>query len=592
MSEPTLVKLSEIKPNPYQPRTAEDTAAIAEIAVNIFRNGLMQIPSARRVNGHYELVFGHTRKAAYDLLATQGVPSADIAPDKRYSQMPLYIHDLDDRQMFEMAVAENIKRRDLNPIEQATAMQRYMNEFDANSKQAAELFGMSDATVRGVVRLLDLPKQVQDKVASGEISQSAARGLLTLQRISPKSVEKAAKDIADGDNPDTAIDYALMDAKGVKQIYSMDFDPSTNTFNHLPELTLNDIPKVLGIENKGNDRRLFNCIKQANDVYGLIAIWKTSDFETDPALAEKVEHLIKPPACTACPFYARVDGSSYCGIPACADRKTESNISDRLEADSKKLGIAIYQESDGDTFLLDRWNDAHRKQVTKRHADLRLMIVSERSNNGYWSRELGIHNRIGVFAVGKLCEKYKQAKAQEAAESGRTTKDSTPAQRIQAITQEVNRDVVIETYDALMFDVFAHHLEPALTGVKDATLLGVLAERLDVDNERAQELQKEKRSAAAELKYRRQCVMVDLLQGKMMWQARTDAQDAKAPAASLAKHVRKIAAAWGVTLGKDFDLAVTEADKRIQETRKARITEMLEEHGLTVSAATGKGKKK
>src|SRR6185503_17150995 len=68
-----LVELDQIQDNPYQQRQDEDTDAIAEIAVSIFRNGLLQIPSARRANGHYELVFGHTRKAAYRLLATKRI---------------------------------------------------------------------------------------------------------------------------------------------------------------------------------------------------------------------------------------------------------------------------------------------------------------------------------------------------------------------------------------------------------------------------------------------------------------------------------------------------------------------------------------
>ena len=71
-----LVELNQIENNPYQQRQDEDTDAIAEIAVSIFRNGLLQIPSARAVNGHYQLVFGHTRKAAYEMLATKGVPGA------------------------------------------------------------------------------------------------------------------------------------------------------------------------------------------------------------------------------------------------------------------------------------------------------------------------------------------------------------------------------------------------------------------------------------------------------------------------------------------------------------------------------------
>src|SRR5690348_3249528 len=112
MENQTLVPLDLIDPNPYQPRQTEDTEAVAEIADSIARNGLMQIPSARQVNGRYQLAFGHTRLAAFKMLQEEC--------------MPLVIRELDDLQMFELGVSENIKRRDLNPIEQAEAMRRYM----------------------------------------------------------------------------------------------------------------------------------------------------------------------------------------------------------------------------------------------------------------------------------------------------------------------------------------------------------------------------------------------------------------------------------------------------------------------------------
>jgi ParB family chromosome partitioning protein len=83
-AQAVLIPLKQIKPNPYQPRQDEDIATITEIAINIFRNGLMQTPSARAANGHYELVFGHTRRAAFELLATRGIGSRD-ATDKRFA---------------------------------------------------------------------------------------------------------------------------------------------------------------------------------------------------------------------------------------------------------------------------------------------------------------------------------------------------------------------------------------------------------------------------------------------------------------------------------------------------------------------------
>ena len=133
------VDVDRIIPNPWQPRQGEDPAVVAELAASIKKNGLMQIPSARRVNGHYQLAFGHTRLAAFKLNGE--------------TSMPLFERELTDLQMFEMGVSENIKRRDLNPIEEAEAMRRYMADFDKNSVETAEFFNCSPEKVRSTVRL-------------------------------------------------------------------------------------------------------------------------------------------------------------------------------------------------------------------------------------------------------------------------------------------------------------------------------------------------------------------------------------------------------------------------------------------------------
>src|SRR6185503_12729563 len=172
METQTLVPLDKIDSNPYQPRQTEDTEAVAEIAESIKRNGLMQIPTARQVNGRYQLAFGHTRLAALRLNGEDC--------------MPLIIRELGDLQMFELGVAENIKRRDLNAIEEAESMRRYMDEFGMNSVEAGEFFNVSPEKVRQAVRLLNLPEAAQEKLAKGTITQTTARTLLSLQKVAPE----------------------------------------------------------------------------------------------------------------------------------------------------------------------------------------------------------------------------------------------------------------------------------------------------------------------------------------------------------------------------------------------------------------------
>src|ERR1700690_828321 len=189
MSDSVLTQLEVIKPNPFQPRQGEDPEVVKQMAINIYslrdngNLGLMQVPVARRMNSHGELVFGHTRFAAFKMLATKGVPEAGIDPDERFKFMPLMIQTLTDRQACEQAIAENLKRSDLNPIETASALDRYMKEFKASSVEAGQLFGLSDSTVRGKVRLLELPKPAQEQLAAGTISEGTARALLSMQKV-------------------------------------------------------------------------------------------------------------------------------------------------------------------------------------------------------------------------------------------------------------------------------------------------------------------------------------------------------------------------------------------------------------------------
>jgi hypothetical protein len=233
----------------------------------------------------------------------------------------------------------------------------------------------------------------------------------------------------------------------------------------------------------------------------------------------------------------------------------------------------------------------HKKHVHKNDADLRLMIVNGH-NNGYWGTELSIPSHVAIFAVGKLYKKCKEARANSAADRGQVTKESTPEQIKKAIETQLNSEVVNDMMDAVFFDVFAAYMEDVLSSIKSTDFLGVLAEALDFTNERAAELQREKRSAAAELKYRRQCVMCDLIDRKVSWQTKNEALKARQPASKLAKEVRTIAETWGVKLGKGFDQAVAAADIKINEARKEAVAAALAEKGIVVSAATVKGKSK
>lgn len=421
------IPLEKIKANPYQPRTDEDVKAIEEIAINIYRNGLMQIPSARAVNGHYELVFGHTRKAAYELLATKGVPSADIKADKAFALMPLNIHDLSDRQMFEMAVAENIKRRDLNSIETAQALQTYMKDFSASSKEAGELFGLNDATVRGKVRLLDLPKEAQTQLADGKISEGTARTLLSMQKVaSAEDVTKVISKLIKSDGkelPDDVIEEEIQSLKNVIDLFNENYRNGEPTAGH------HGWPLAM--------KKFPNQHLPAMSV------------EAVAANEKHIDHLINPPACNACPFYTKVRGSHFCGLKICYERKFHAWGIHAVETASKKTKIEIYTDTDGPYRFLS-YGDG--KLFEKRHEGLRLMSPNGRSVSQYFS---GLDDDLVVVAAtGKALSLLSSSSSSSNTTGGKKTEKEKAEMRALKIYRVRRKELLWEftLYAKSIFD--------------------------------------------------------------------------------------------------------------------------------------------
>jgi ParB/RepB/Spo0J family partition protein len=183
--EPTPVLLELIEDNPYQSRVVYDESQLSALAASIQEIGLLQVPVARKVGNKYQMAFGHRRKRAFELLYRTEW-AAIVSRD-----MPLIVLDLSDREMFEVSLTENLKRADLSPIEKAEALKCYMNKFGATSAEAARLFGIPEGTIRGTVRLLNLPEEAKQQLKAGRITQRQARKILekpetALKRLEPK----------------------------------------------------------------------------------------------------------------------------------------------------------------------------------------------------------------------------------------------------------------------------------------------------------------------------------------------------------------------------------------------------------------------
>jgi ParB family chromosome partitioning protein len=160
-----MMPVSSIEPHLDQPRRHFDEEALAELADSIRSRGLIQ-PIVVRPHGHrYQIVAGERRWRA--------------AQKAQLHEIPVIVRDFSDAETLEVALLENIQRRDLNAIEEAEAYQRLIDEYGHTQDALAKLVHKSRSHVANLLRLLDLPDSVRQYVATGELSMGHARALVT-----------------------------------------------------------------------------------------------------------------------------------------------------------------------------------------------------------------------------------------------------------------------------------------------------------------------------------------------------------------------------------------------------------------------------
>jgi ParB family chromosome partitioning protein len=163
-----LLQLSvyEIDANPFQPRRDFDDADIQSLSDSIHDHGLLQPIVVRQVAGRYQLIAGERRLRA--------------AIKAGCNQVPAHLVQADDRQASELAIVENLQRKDLNPLEKAASFQQYLKRYGCTQEELAGRLKIDRSTVANLIRLLELPETVQDAVRNGAITQGHARALLPL----------------------------------------------------------------------------------------------------------------------------------------------------------------------------------------------------------------------------------------------------------------------------------------------------------------------------------------------------------------------------------------------------------------------------
>ncbi|MGH9387131.1 MAG: ParB/RepB/Spo0J family partition protein [Vicinamibacterales bacterium] len=171
------VDIDLLEPNQYQPRGPADPSRLEDLAKSIRANGIVQPIVVRPLDastssGHarrYQIIAGERRWRAAQLAQLQKVPVVvkELSTANRQQQL-------------EMALIENIQREDLNPMEEASAYQRLVDEFRMRQEEIAEQVGKDRATIANYMRLLKLPEEVRGNVASGALSMGHARALVAL----------------------------------------------------------------------------------------------------------------------------------------------------------------------------------------------------------------------------------------------------------------------------------------------------------------------------------------------------------------------------------------------------------------------------
>jgi ParB family chromosome partitioning protein len=178
------VDINSVTPNPKQPRSIFDDAALQELAASIRELGILQPPVVRKVGeNRYELIMGERRLRAAKLAGL--------------SRIPVIIRDTNDNELLREALVENIHRSNLNALEEAAAFNQMLTDFGFTHDELASKLGRSRPLITNTLRLLNLPPSVQKRVASGALTAGHARALLGL--TSADEIERiASKIVAEG----------------------------------------------------------------------------------------------------------------------------------------------------------------------------------------------------------------------------------------------------------------------------------------------------------------------------------------------------------------------------------------------------------
>jgi ParB family chromosome partitioning protein len=192
-----FLPLTNITPNPNQPRKEFNEYELKELSESIKESGLLQPLVVRKISTGFEIVAGERRFRAAKMAGL--------------TEVPAILKDLSDKETLAIGIVENVQRADLNPIDEALAYQRLIEDFEETQNSVAQLVGKDRVTVANALRLIKLPNAVKEFVKAGKISAGHARALLGLS--DPKEQQQVAQKIVSEGLSVRAVEKLVLDYK-------------------------------------------------------------------------------------------------------------------------------------------------------------------------------------------------------------------------------------------------------------------------------------------------------------------------------------------------------------------------------------------
>ena len=237
------LKLSELRPNPYQPRKVFDAEKLQELANSIKEHGVFQPIIVKKSIKGYEIIAGERRYKASQLAGKETIPAI--------------VRDFTDENMMEIALLENLQRENLNSIEEATAYQKLLASLKVTQEELANKLGKSRSHITNMLGLLELPEEVKNLIAEEKITMSHAR---VLSKMKDKDeIINLANKIVDENLNVRAIEQASQNPTVEKKHKLKTKVKKESEYKYIEE----SISEKLGTKVKINKRELLDCIDRA-----------------------------------------------------------------------------------------------------------------------------------------------------------------------------------------------------------------------------------------------------------------------------------------------------------------------------------------